>query len=225
LVPHGIPSVWRVGPVVAVLLLAMPRPGVLAQQARPWVGVAVTHSLSSGIAARRACPSPCRRPDDILAPVSISSLEVETRFAVRRMPAGGLDYIVRAVPVAVVRNNPTAEAEMGILGWRLSPSTPRSATLGFGLKPLGFGGWLEHRPWTFHGALSTGFVWFGSPVLASNAARFNFVAELGVGVIYDTPGPGRLQLAYRRHHLSNAGFAQVNPGLNSNVVVVGWMLR
>jgi hypothetical protein len=224
-IQHDTVSVLRLALVVAALHLGMPRPGVLAQQARPLVGLAVTHSLSSGIAARQSCPSPCSRLDDVLAPVSISSLEVETRFAVRRAPTGGLDYIVRAVPVAVVRNNPTAEAEMGPFGWRMSLATPRGATLGFGLKPLGFGGWLQHRLWTFHGELSTGFLRFGSPVLASNAAQFNFVAELGVGVIYNTPGPGRVQLAYRRHHLSNAGFAQVNPGLNSNVLLVGWMLQ
>jgi hypothetical protein len=71
--------------------------------------------------------------------VSISSLEVETRFAVRRASTGGFDYIIRTVPLAVVRNNPTAEAEMGPVGWRMSLATPRGATLGFGLKPLGFG--------------------------------------------------------------------------------------
>jgi hypothetical protein len=210
--------VRRLVTAIMVLSLESYAQEITAQVAGRRVGATLAHSLESRASSRpAACATAC---DDVLAPLTLSSLEIEASFPLRNLARGGLDYIVRAVPLVIARENPTEAAQLGPRGWGLPASTTRSTTVGLGIKPVGFRGWLRWRRWSFHADAAGGFLRFGSPVLASNAARFNFVLEFGAGVRYH-----RTAMSFRRHHLSNGGMGEVNPGLNSYVLALTYAFR
>jgi hypothetical protein len=187
------------------------------------VGVLLTHSVTSGASAHGpVCP--CQESRDVLAPVSVSSLEVDVAWPLARGGWWGADYSVRAVPFALVRDNPTEAAERNRNGpgWTISSRTARGSTVGLGIKPVGVRAWAGGRRLALLGEASGGVVRFGTPLLAANGTRVNFVAEVGVGVRLDLPGRARAIVGYKWHHLSNAGLGEVNPGLDSDLVSVGF---
>jgi hypothetical protein len=168
----------------------------------------------------------CPEGADVLAPVSVTSFEIDVAWRLGGGPRWGVEYPLRVVPLALVRNNPTDAARRNPMGsgWTISPMPPRSSTAGFGIKPVGMRGWVGSGRVAVQADASGGFIHFGSPLLAANGTRFNFVAELGVGLRIDMPGRGRTVIGYRWHHLSNGGFGEVNPGLNSDMLAVGFWL-
>ncbi len=158
---------------------------------------------------------------DVLSPLSLSTVEVEIALPFRTRARWGLEYHLRVVPLAVMRNNPTQAAMLGSRGWFLPQTTERGSTLGFGIKPAGLRGWIGGRDLRLEADGSTGVLRFGTPLLAANAAQLNFVHEMGVGLRVSWLARGGVLVGYRRHHVSNAGLAEVNPGLNSHMLFVG----
>ena len=187
-------------------------------------GLLLSQSITSATAAE-APTCPCDRGRDVLAPVSVATIEIELAVPLRQGRAWGLEYAARAVPLAMVRNNPRDAAYMNPLGgWTMSLDTPRASTAGFGVKPVGLRGWAGAGRVRLQADVTAGVVRFGSPALASNATRFNFVYEVGVGVRFIVPGAGHAAIGFRRHHLSNAGLGEVNPGLDSHMAYLGFWL-
>jgi hypothetical protein len=208
---------------VVVAQAALAPASARAQEASRSVGLLVSHSLASATSAQGSeCFCGGR---DVLAPVSISSIELELSLPIRAESTWGVDVPLRAIPIVVARNNPSSAAYQDTQGvWAMSLDTPRSSTRGFGIKPLGLRAWAGRSKVRLFADASAGVVHFGTPLLASNATRFNFVYDLGLGVQVDVPGAGRLALGFRRHHLSNAGLGEVNPGLDSDVAYLGFWL-
>ncbi|MEQ1855653.1 MAG: acyloxyacyl hydrolase [Longimicrobiales bacterium] len=202
-----------------VLLLSSAVPAdVHARQSASSLSVTLTHSFGSSTAAH---PGPCGAtciPGDVLAPLSLSTLEIELALPLRTRPGWGLEYHVRVVPLALMTNNPTQPALRGPLGWTLSPTTSRASTLGIGVKPVGLRVWGGSNRVRIEADAAGGMLRFGTPLLASNAKRVNFAYEFGAGMRL---GPSGVVLGYRRHHVSNAGFGEVNPGLDSHVLYLG----
>lgn len=198
-------------------------PGRAAAQ-RPGhsLGVVITQSLSSRTSA---APPPCCVPaEDLLAPLTLTTVEVELTIPLRSRSDWGFEYPLRAVPLALARHNPTDSAMRLAGGWSMSPGTPRERNLGAGVKPLALRAWVGGGRVRLEGDVSAGFLLFANPMLAANASRFNFVAEADVGVRFALPDGREIVVGYRRHHLSNGGLAEVNPGLNSHVLYVGLWL-
>lgn len=208
---------------LALGLAALGAPGTGAQESARSLGLILSHSMTSGTSSDGP-ECLCERAD-VLAPVSVSSIEVELTLPLRASQAWGLELPVRAVPLIVARNNPSSAAVSDGLGhWLLSLDTPRASTLGFGLKPVGLRAWVGSRRVRFQAEASAGVIRFGSPLLAANATRFNFVYDVAVGIRIEVPGAGRAGLGLRRQHLSNAGLGEVNPGLDSHVAYIGFWL-
>jgi hypothetical protein len=181
----------------------------------------VTHSVGAGTSAH---PPPCGSlcsPRDILAPLSLSTLEVELAVPLLTRARWGVAYHVRAVPLAMMRDNPTQLATKNGLGWSLPTTTARASTFGFGLKPAGLRGWVGGDDLRLEADASAGVLRFGTPLFAANGAQLNFVYEMGVGLRMSWLAPRGMVIGYRRHHVSNAGFADINPGLNSHVLFLG----
>jgi len=193
-----------------------------AQRGGRSLGIVVAQSVSSQTSASPGgC---CGGEEDVLAPLMLSTLEVELTIPLRRRPSWGLDYPLRIVPLALALHNPTDSATQIGGDWFMSAGTPRERTVGVGVKPLALRAWVGNGPVRLEGDVSAGVLLFASPMLAANAARFNFVAEADLGVRLALPDGRRMVVGYRRHHLSNGGLAEVNPGLNSHVVYVGLWL-
>ena len=71
---------------------------------------------------------------------------------------------------------------------------------------------------------STGPMWAEKRVPASTS-RFNFISQVGGGVIWRTRTDYNLYLGYRFSHISNGGYAPRNPGLNVSSLLLGVQLR
>lgn len=54
-------------------------------------------------------------------------------------------------------------------------------------------------------------------------SRFNFNPQAGAGVEWARPDGHALQAGVRLHHLSNAGLNDDNRGINSLLLMVGWL--
>lgn len=136
------------------------------------------------------------------------------------------------VPLAVVTRTPTYRPRTVV------PPDPRFPTFtypeqtgarpvyGAGASPFGLALYAPRggRVRAFAGAAAGG-LWFTRNTPVPDARRFNFTAEFGGGIELARASGGALVLAYKRHHLSNAGSAPANPGLDANVVYVGILRR
>lgn len=99
---------------------------------------------------------------------------------------------------------------------------PPGAPLGVGVAPLGLVRRFLRRgpvsPWV---GATGGAILFGERVPTTRAARFNFTASAEVGLRFGPPTERGITLAYRFHHISNAGTAGENPGVASHLITVG----
>lgn len=99
---------------------------------------------------------------------------------------------------------------------------PPGAPLGVGVAPLGLVRRFHRRgpvsPWV---GVTGGALLFGERVPTTKAARFNFTASAELGLRFGPPTEPGITLAYRFHHISNAGTAGENPGVASHLVTVG----
>jgi hypothetical protein len=196
-------------------------PPLLAQESTREIGLTLSRSIGASAAAHgQSCRNSCTVRDDVLAPLAIMMVEVELALPLVARTSSGLEYHARAVPFALMQENPTQPAVRSSQGWALSIATPRASTIGFGVKPVGLRGWIGTDV-RLEAEISAGILRFGTPLLAANATRVNFTYEFGLGIRLPRLGSRGAVIGYRRHHVSNAGFGEVNPGLNSNVVFLG----
>jgi lipid A 3-O-deacylase len=94
-------------------------------------------------------------------------------------------------------------------------------------RTYGFGTVLQARYFLDVAGAVVPFFSAGAGVLLTNrdtppdTSRLNFMPQVGAGVaIVDVGGP-LFTLEYRLHHISNAGLADWNPGINSSVFQFG----
>ena len=126
------------------------------------------------------------------------------------------EYTVDAVPVAVVFQPDFAQA--------LNRHHDKSV-YGAGLSPIGFKINFNRRRRTQPFVnVSGGFLYFRRPVPAdvSGATKFNFTFDFGGGVQIVTRARRAIAFGYKFQHISNAGRSVVNPGLDANVIYVGY---
>jgi hypothetical protein len=76
----------------------------------------------------------------------------------------------------------------------------------------------------FYGEASSGPMWAEKAVPASTS-RFNFVTQLGGGVVLMPQRRMPLFFGYRFLHISNGGYSPRNPGLNVSALTLGVRLR
>lgn len=96
------------------------------------------------------------------------------------------------------------------------------ATLGVGVSPVGLQVRSRLTPaLALVGGLGAGVLYFARPVPDHEAARLNFVGEVGGGIEVALRPERILAVGYRFQHISNAGIAAINVGMNTHLVVVG----
>ncbi len=95
---------------------------------------------------------------------------------------------------------------------------------GAGANPLGFQVNFGRRKIQPFANSSIGFLYFNHQVPAPDSSQFNFTFNFGGGVQF-FPASGRtFTVGYKYHHLSNADTGIINPGIDSNVIYVGFSL-
>jgi Lipid A 3-O-deacylase (PagL) len=96
------------------------------------------------------------------------------------------------------------------------------APTGFGGSPIviarRFATRSRFAPFT---SVTGGALWFTERVPTTQSARFNFTASYELGVRIGTADSPGVTVAYRFHHVSNAGTGGENPGVASHLITVG----
>jgi hypothetical protein len=104
---------------------------------------------------------------------------------------------------------------------RSFPFTESKVTYGVGTNPVGADViFLPRRRWQPYIGVHGGFSYFTRNVLASQAARFNFMLDGRAGVRFPLGGSRTLSVAYMFQHMSNAYIASENPGVDSHMIQV-----
>ena len=108
-------------------------------------------------------------------------------------------------------------AVIGMAPMELQIATPGAGTVsGLGMDPLG----IDVRLGPVHLGARAGMRWFMQPVPVQESQRFAFAIDILAGVRL-----GRAEFGLDYHHVSNAGLARRNPGVNYLLMVAGWRLR
>jgi hypothetical protein len=105
----------------------------------------------------------------------------------------------------------------------------RAPVYGFGVSPLGLA--ASASPFASRGggprglrvtaAGSVGILGFTRNAPAPDTRRANLTIDWGGGAELERPGGRTWALGYRYRHLSNAGTARFNPGLDAHMLVAG----
>jgi Lipid A 3-O-deacylase (PagL) len=92
---------------------------------------------------------------------------------------------------------------------------------GAGLDPVGMGVRLGRGPWRPFVTLRGGVRVFQQRVPDPRSSRFNFVANLGLGVLRRVGHSSWLSVSVDLHHISNANLADSNRGVNQVMLNLG----
>lgn len=156
-----------------------------------------------------------------VSPVRLGLLEAGTSF---RLITGGrweVEYPVTVIPFLMVRETPLAAGVFLDDRWVVDAATPRGTSYGVGLKPVGLQLVRTGGHVSLFAGLTSGFVVFDKPTPAANARKLNYVGEVEAGMRLRTGARTELVGVYRYNHISNAGTAELNPGLDSHMIFLG----
>lgn len=159
----------------------------------------------------------------------LSLFAVRLAWTIYQDPGVAVDYTVDFVPVASLSRErldvPPTECPKGVI-CPLYQTVSTGASHGFGMAPAGVE--LRFRPThmiqPFIGG-NVGMLHFSERVPSPRGSRVNFTANLGGGVQVRMPDDFAVVFGYKLFHLSNAGHAISNPGVDNNLVYVGIVRR
>ena len=143
------------------------------------------------------------------------TMDVIPAAAVTNTPVRTRRFCCTSLPAAL-RRNPDGETE------RIEPST----AYGLGLAPFGLQLELfRQNPVYLTLGGGGGLLLFDRDVPRLDTRKMNFTVTLNAGLRARVFEDWELTFGYKFHHLSNAGTGTFNPGLDSNMLYLGWMRR
>jgi hypothetical protein len=131
-----------------------------------------------------------------------------------------LKYTADLIPVAL-ETQPTTYY---IVHHKVLKNTA-GTVFGAGANPLGFQVNFGRKKIQPFANSSIGFLYFTRQVPAPNSSQFNFTFNFGGGIQLFAASRRSFTVGYKYHHLSNADTGIINPGIDSNVIYVGFSLR
>jgi hypothetical protein len=216
---------------------ALPAQGLRDQAAAP--PGTVTVGVWTGVSWHAAGPSGVQRAGDR----EFVLVALRYRRVLLASARVALAYTADLIPVAVATDNSSENfpfqipddisviASAGVVrlaGGHLRPGWREANTaFGVGAAPVGVEvsvSIARRFAVTFGG--TAGFLAFSKAVPFANARKLNATLDAGCGFEVALGGSWRGIGGYKFHHLSNAGTAELNPGLNARVwylgTLVGW---
>jgi|GEM_PF-509137 len=82
----------------------------------------------------------------------------------------------------------------------------------------------DHARYQTYVDVGTGPMW-GTERMPAATSHFNFESQLGLGVVISPRSSAPVHIGYRFAHVSNAGIAPRNPGLNLHTLFIGFRLQ
>jgi Lipid A 3-O-deacylase (PagL) len=133
-------------------------------------------------------------------------------------------WTIDAVPVAVlsVKRFTIVPTGSGTFAVRQT----RDHTYGAGLSPIGLK--LNFRRSHLlqpYASGSGGFLYFSKQVPVPGASQFNFTFDFGGGVDIVRDGRRAISVGYKYLHISNGYTAAINPGVDGQMIQVGYSIR
>jgi Lipid A 3-O-deacylase (PagL) len=155
---------------------------------------------------------------------------LRAQFPIATLGPLALASTVDVVPLAMLSNTPeyqlTTFYHEGGTPITVKTETGRSPVFGAGIVPAGLQLYTRStRPVRFFLGGSVGTLWFTRDTPVPHARRFNISADGSAGVEIHARDGGVFVVGYKFQHLSNAGTAALNPGVDTHLIYVGVMRR
>src|SRR5260221_10724103 len=143
-------------------------------------------------------------------------LQLQVRRTLDRSEGHVLEWVFAVVPVELESGTPlpAASSLSGQLGGR-------STVYGAGLDPLGLSMHLGKGRWRPFWNVNGGLRMFADRVPIPRGTRFNFTADIGVGVCRIASSGFGVSIGLDLHHVSNGNLGEKNPGVNFLLLAVG----
>ena len=133
------------------------------------------------------------------------------------------EWTIDAVPLSILSLQRISLVPTGPGTFVLRKS--RENVYGGGLSPIGlklnFN--RQHRVQPF-GSGTGGYLYFRKDVPRPGAARFNFTFDLGGGIQLVNSSRHAFTIGYEFKHISNGGRSPINPGVDMQIVYVGFSI-
>jgi hypothetical protein len=209
-------------PDTTATLVGVPSAPMASTAATPWyrpafIGLRVATAWHSPFPTRTGTP----------AYRDFYTVDLRAGWTIAASEDATLEYTPSITPLAITTGNPeyvpdTRPCKDGYCTMEQRMVPVYRTVYAAGLAPLGFQlRFFPHAPVRPFAHLSGGALWFTRPIPDPMATRFNFTAETGGGLEIALPRRHALTIGYAFHHTSNGGTGQVNPGMNSGVLIVG----
>lgn len=130
---------------------------------------------------------------------------------------GAVEYMVEATPLNIAGGNVVAP----------DPATPAvtetSTAYGLGIAPIGVRYILRpQKKLKVFAALNLGMILFNEDLPVPRSRKLNFTSEADLGVMIWSRKNKAVTLGLKYNHISNAGTAELNPGINTAIFYVGY---
>ena len=133
-------------------------------------------------------------------------------------------WTIDVIPVAVLSVDRFSVIPTGPTSFMIQRK--RDRTYAAGLSPIGlklnFRRTQTLQP--FVGG-TAGFLYFSKDVPVAGAKRFNFTFDFGGGVDIVSDSRRAITVGYKYQHISNADRSPINPGVDVQLIYVGYSIR
>ncbi len=132
------------------------------------------------------------------------------------------EYTIDAVPVAILS---TRDSVICPLIQRCPPFRVRESVYGAGLSPIGLKfNFRRQRRFQPFAAATGGFLYFQRDVPFSGAAQFNYTFDFAGGIQIVNSNRRSFTIGYKYQHISNGDRSPINPGVDVQMVYVGYSI-
>ena len=133
-------------------------------------------------------------------------------------------WTIDAVPVAILSVRRFTIVPTGAGSFILRQT--RDHTYGAGLSPIGLKlNFRRSRMLQPFASGTGGFLYFSKQVPVAGASQFNFTFDFGGGVDIVRNRRRAISIGYKYQHISNGYTASINPGVDVQMVYVGYSIR
>jgi len=133
-------------------------------------------------------------------------------------------WTIDVVPVAVLSVNHFTIVPTGSGSFTVQRS--RDHTYGAGLSPIGLKLNFRRSQTLQPFANGTaGFLYFSKDVPVAGAKQFNFTFDFGGGIDIVSESRRAITIGYKYQHISNGNRSPINPGVDVQLIYVGYSIR